>query len=167
MRLNPDAMMYSALLQRTEEGLFLEFPELPGLSVRIADQAAVESVAHEVLNTRIQAMLERGEVPTRPGTLDQTTPPASVEADGVGGDGNEGEARFAVSLRPDNAVALQMRWIRLEQGLTLTDVAQRMGVSRQRISALETTARNWTVATLLRMSDALDAELEIVLRRRR
>jgi len=39
-------------------------------------------------------------------------------------------------------------------------------VSRQRISALERTARNWTVATLLRLSDALGVELEIVLRRR-
>jgi len=152
MRINPDVMMYSALLQRTEEGLVLEFPEIPGLSARITDAAAAASVAHEVLNNRIQAMLEQGEVPTRPGL-----PPP---------DGN-GNGRFRVALRPDNAVALQMRWIRLEQGLTLTQVAHRMGVSRQRISALETTARNWTVSTLLRLSDALDADLEIVLRRRR
>jgi DNA-binding XRE family transcriptional regulator/predicted RNase H-like HicB family nuclease len=153
MRINPDAMMYSALLQRTEEGLVLEFPELPGLSARITDPEAAASVAHEVLNNRIQAMLEQGEVPTRPGTVPST-------------DGS-GHGRLKVPLRPDNAVALQMRWIRQEQGLTLTKVAQRMGVSRQRISALETTARNWTVATLLRLSEALDADLEIVLRRRR
>ena len=146
-------MMYSALLQRTEEGLVLEFPELPGLSVRVPDADAAASVAHEVLNDRIQAMLEQGEVPTRPGTVQPM-------------DGS-GHSRFRVALRPDNAVALQMRWIRLEQGLTLTEVAQRMGVSRQRISALETTARNWTVTTLLRLSEALDADLEIVLRRRR
>ncbi|MEP7344004.1 MAG: helix-turn-helix transcriptional regulator [Gemmatimonadaceae bacterium] len=151
MRINPDITMYSALLQRTEDGLFLEFPELPGLSVRLADPGDAASVAHEVLNERIQNMLEQGEVPTKPGSFHESG----------------GDARFAVALRPDNAVALQMRWIRLEQGLTLTEVAQRMGVSRQRISALETTARNWTVATLLRLSDALDAELEIVLRRRR
>ncbi len=151
MRLHPDITRYSALLQRTEEGLFLEFPEFPGLNVRVADPCAAASVAHEVLNARIQAMLERGEVPTRPGLFRES----------------DGDARLAVALRPDNAVALQMRWIRLEQGLTLTQVAQRMGVSRQRVSALETTARNWTVATLLRLSDALGADLEIVLRRRR
>jgi DNA-directed RNA polymerase sigma subunit (sigma70/sigma32) len=123
------------------------------LSARITDPEAAASVAHEVLNDRIQAMLEQGEVPTRPGTVHPM-------------DGS-GHSRFRVALRPDNAVALQMRWIRLEQGLTLTEVAQRMGVSRQRISALETTARNWTVTTLLRLSEALDADLEIVLRRRR
>ena len=154
--------MYSALLQRKAEGLFLEFPEIPGLSVRVTDREVAVSVAEAVLNERIQSMLERGEVPTRPGSFDEAS--ADEERRESGGDV---DVRFAVPLRPDNAVALQMRWIRQEQGLTLTAVAQRMGVSRQRMSALETTTRNWTVATLLRVAEALDADLEIVLRRRR
>jgi DNA-binding XRE family transcriptional regulator len=153
--------MYSALLQKKAEGLFLEFPELPGLSVRVADPDVAVSVAHEVLNDRIQSMLERGEVPTRPGSLEEA--PATGEHNGS----EDIDLRFTVPLRPDNAVALQMRWIRQEQGLTLTAVAQRMGVSRQRMSALESTARNWTVATLLRLAEALDADLEIVLKPRR
>lgn len=144
-------MIFSALLQQTIDGTILEFPELPGVQVPVVDVREAVSVAEAALNARIELMLERGEVPIRPPGLQQL------------GDAT----RIAVPLRPDHAVALQMRWLRQEQGLTLTQVARRMGVSRQRISALETTARNWTVGTLVRLSEALDGELEIVLRRRR
>src|SRR5512143_1566608 len=122
-------MIFSALLQKTIEGTVLEFPELPGVSVQVPESRDAIAVAHEVLNERIESMLARGEVPTRP------LKPQEFD----------GTSRIPVPLRPDNAVALQMRWLRQEQGLTLTEVARRMGVSRQRISALETTARNWTV----------------------
>lgn len=144
-------MIFSALLQKTMEGAVLEFPELPGVTVRVPDPRDAASVAHDALNERIEAMLAHGEVPMRPRKPQEF----------------DHGAHIPVPLRPDNAAALQMRWLRQEQGLTLTEVARRMGVSRQRISALETTARNWTVGTLLRVTEALDADLEIVLRRRR
>lgn len=144
-------MIFSALLQKTVDGTVLEFPELPGVSVRVPESGDPATVAQEVLNERIESMLAHGEVPTRPRKTQDV----------------DGASRIQVQLRPDNAIALQMRWLRQEQGLTLSEVARRMGVSRQRISAMEATARNWTVATLLRVTDALDAELEIVLRRRR
>lgn len=144
-------MAYAATLQRTEQGTFLEFPEIPGLSVSVPDPRDAVEIAHEALNERIEAMLSRGELPQRPWKLHEPN----------------GDGRIMVPLRPDHAVALQMRWMRQEQGLTLTEVAERMGVSRQRISALETTARNWTVATLQRLSEAFDSELEIVFKKRR
>ena len=79
---------------------------------------------------------------------------------------SEEGANATLARHPEHDVAVRMRDLRQELGLSVTEVAHRMGVSRQRISALERTARNWTVATLLRLSDALGVELEIVLRRR-
>jgi predicted RNase H-like HicB family nuclease/DNA-binding XRE family transcriptional regulator len=144
-------MKYSAMLQATGQGFLVLFPELPGLTAQAADRGAARSVAHRVLNEQIGTMLSRGEIPARPRKVRSP----------------EGSDRIGVTVRPDYAVTLQMRWTRQEQGLSLAKVAHRMGVSRQRISALEITGRNWTVGTLLRLSDALDADLEIVLRRRR
>ena len=139
------------MLQATGQGFLVLFPELPGLTAQGADRGAAISVAHRVLNEKIGSMLSCGETPMRPRK----------------GRSLDGSDRIGVTVRPDYAVTLQMRWTRQEQGLSLAKVAHRMGVSRQRISALEITGRNWTVGTLLRLSDALDADLEIVLRRRR
>jgi predicted RNase H-like HicB family nuclease len=144
-------MKYSAMLQATGEGFHIQFPELPGLTAHGADRGAAIHVAHRVLNEKIGSMLARGEVPVRPRKLRSL----------------DGSDTIGVTVRPDYAVTLQMRWTRQEQGLSLSKVAHRMGVSRQRISALEITGHNWTVGTLLRLSDALDADLEIVLRPRR
>lgn len=141
-------MMFSAVVQKTSDGQVLEFPELRGPDVPVQDPDHVAALASEALNRRIESMLARGEIPQRPEETDE-----------------DGE-RLSVPVRAEMAVALQVKWMRKELGLTLTELAHRMGVSRQRVTVLETPTCNWTLATLLRLSHALDSELEIVFRRK-
>lgn len=141
-------MKYIAFIERTDDGWSLEFPEFPGLRAEGEDLGHVKCAAREALHTRIATMLRRGELPPRPAEHERTllTTP-----------------HVAIPLSPSHAVALQLRWIRRERGWTLTDVARRMGVTRQRIAALETATHNWQMETLLRLTTALGADLDIML----
>lgn len=144
-------MKISAVLQHTRDGAYLEFPQLPGVTAVVEPGQVPRDVARETLHAYFESMLVRGELPVPPNPLR----------------GGRQKNRIDVSLSAEHAVSLQMRWLRLEQRLTLSEVAARMGVSRQRISALETSTRNWTLATLQRVGEALDADLHISLRRRK
>ncbi len=141
-------MKYIAHIERTADGWQLEFPDLPGLRAEGQDLTHVTTEAREALHTRIATMLRRGELPPRP--RDDAIRLVST-------------ACVAIPLSPSHAVALQLRWIRRERGWSLTDVARRMGVTRQRIAALETATHNWQMETLLRLTEALGADLDIVL----
>ncbi|MFN8570641.1 MAG: type II toxin-antitoxin system HicB family antitoxin [Gemmatimonadaceae bacterium] len=141
-------MKYIALIERTVDGWSLEFPDLPGLRAEGPDLSHVTTQARAALHSCIAVMLRRGELPPRPrDEAIRLVPTACV----------------AIPLSPSHAVALQLRWIRRERGWTLTDVAKRMGVTRQRIAALETVTHNWQMDTLLRLTEALGADLDIVL----
>jgi len=142
-------MKYSARLEETREGFTLVFPELPELRVTVSDLRSAASVSDAKLNAHLEVLLSRGHLPLRPSRI------------------RRGARHIAVAVQPHHALALQVRWARQEQGLTLQKVASKMGVTRQRIAALEASDCNWTVATLRRLSDALNVELDIVLRPRR
>jgi DNA-binding phage protein len=56
-------------------------------------------------------------------------------------------------------VARQLGSERLRRGISMTQLAQRAGLSRQMVSYVESGARNPTLDTLLRISNALDIDL--------
>jgi transcriptional regulator with XRE-family HTH domain len=62
-------------------------------------------------------------------------------------------------------VARILREERQKQNVSMTELAQRAGLSQQMVSYTERQMRNPTLDTLLRMTDALNLELANVLRR--
>ena len=64
-------------------------------------------------------------------------------------------------------VACFLREERKRQGLSLNEVAQRAGLSRQMVSYVEQQERKPTLDTLLRISTALGVKLEEIIKRGR
>jgi transcriptional regulator with XRE-family HTH domain len=62
-------------------------------------------------------------------------------------------------------VARLLRRERLRRGKSMTQVAERSGLSRQMISYIEQGMRNPTLDTLLRIAAALDIDLPELIRR--
>jgi transcriptional regulator with XRE-family HTH domain len=59
------------------------------------------------------------------------------------------------------AVRLGIRWARQAAGLSQVELADRLGVTRQQVSLLESNGRNLTVGTLRRVAEALGRDVEI------
>jgi transcriptional regulator with XRE-family HTH domain len=64
------------------------------------------------------------------------------------------------------AVRLGVRWMREELGLSQSQLAGRVGVSKQAISQLESPDANIRMDTLERIAQALGLEVDITLRPR-
>jgi transcriptional regulator with XRE-family HTH domain len=60
-----------------------------------------------------------------------------------------------------------LRQLREAKGLSMNQVAERSGLSQQMVSYVERGMRNPTLETLLRMTDALEADLARVIQRAR
>ncbi|MBU6400149.1 MAG: helix-turn-helix domain-containing protein, partial [Verrucomicrobia bacterium] len=60
-----------------------------------------------------------------------------------------------------------LREEREKRGFSLNALAQKAGLSRQMVSYVEQEARNPSLETLLRITEALDVRLEDVIRRAR
>jgi transcriptional regulator with XRE-family HTH domain len=63
------------------------------------------------------------------------------------------------------AVARLLRERRERLGLSMSDVAQKAGLSQQMVSYVERSMRNPTLDTLLRLSDALELNLPTLLQK--
>ena len=144
-------MWYPAFSRRTAATCVVRFPDFPELHVAAASEAEAAEQAVQVLGARILDVLESGALPPRPGA-----PRA-----------REDETRMSVPLRPAVAVIVQLRWMRHRQGLSQEQVAQRMGVTRQRVAHIESCAENWTLQTLERLTQALGGELHVTMRKRK
>lgn len=66
---------------------------------------------------------------------------------------------------PSRSVALgrRLRDARMTAGITLSDVAKRMGVTPQRISAIESGRSNMTIDTLARYTEAVNCRYQILI----
>ena len=54
-----------------------------------------------------------------------------------------------------------VRQARKQKGLTQAELAKKAGINRTTLSLVETGSRNVTVATLMRLADAMDMKLDI------
>jgi ribosome-binding protein aMBF1 (putative translation factor) len=141
-------MQYVAQLTKEGRRTLIDFPDCPGC-VTFADPGEdVEAVAREALEGWLEAQLEGGDAPPRPR--------ASRRRAKAG-------KSLPVGIDPVLAVRLQLRWARQDAGLSQSQLAKRVGVSRQQVSLLESPDANLTVSTLKRIAEALGMELDISL----
>ena len=141
-------MQYTAVTKREGKRTLVEFPDCPGCQTFSEASEAAADVAREALEGWLEVHLEDGEAPPRPARHTRAT----------------GRARLLnVRIDPTLAVRLQIRWARQGAKLSQSELAKRIGVTRQQISLLEGRGRNLTVTTLRKIADALGLELEITL----
>jgi len=68
-----------------------------------------------------------------------------------------------IDVDPLLAIAVTLRWSRLDAGLTQGQLATRVGVSQQQIAKLERPGANPSLVTLCKIADALGVRLELEL----
>ncbi len=79
---------------------------------------------------------------------------------------NGGQAMPCKRVEPvSRAIAVLLRRLRLKLGLSMSEVASRARVSRQMISFIERVKRVPTLDLLSRLCEALDANLESLIKR--
>lgn len=125
-------MRYIAKAHREDDGFVITFPDAPGCVTECERATDIAPVATEALEGWLEAHLAVGDVPLRPG---------------FGGRGHDVEVRAPLALK------LELLWARREAGLSQTALAKLVGVSQQRIAALEdpdTEVKLSTAETVLR-----------------
>lgn len=138
-------MHYLARLSREGKFTLVEFPDAPAAAVYAEPGENVAEVASEALWEWLSRELRHGEAPPRP---------AADETNRAGDD-------LRVRIDPQLAVRLQLRWARQDAGISQAQLAERVGVSRQQISLLESPDANLTLRTLDRVANALGLSVHI------
>lgn len=130
-------MFYVATVKR-ERGQFLaDFLDAPGCQTFAGSRAELRKMAHEALEGWLQAHLESGQAPPRPRRRRVRTGELAIEVD------------------PALAVAVQLRWARLDAGLSQAQLARRAGVSQQQVAKLERPGQNPSIDTIAKLARAL------------
>jgi ribosome-binding protein aMBF1 (putative translation factor) len=143
-------MQFRAYIESEQKGVAVKFPDIPELEVIAPTRGDAIRKAEDELNQHLESLLAERRVPERPKERRESVTSPSV----------------LIPVRHELDISLQLIWARREQGLSLSEVGNRMGVSRQRIARLESGSRNWTVETLRRLSDALGVDFRVVMERR-
>jgi antitoxin HicB len=134
-------MEYIAKLT-TENGRWLvEFPDCPGCQTFGETKAEALEMASEALEGWLEAHLEYGDAPPRPAR----------------------HRGAPIRVRQRLAVAIQIRWLREDLGLTQRELAGKAGVSQQQIAKLEKPSGNPTIGTLEAIAKKSGAQLSTVL----
>jgi DNA-binding XRE family transcriptional regulator/predicted RNase H-like HicB family nuclease len=134
-------MHYHVKLKREGRFWTASFIDAPGCVTQGSTEAKAIAAAREALAGWIEAHLVDGRSPARPGKQRRGSVPIGVE--------------------PQLAIAVALRWTRLDAGLTQTQLAARAGVSQQQIAKLERPGANPSLTTLRKIADALGARLEL------
>jgi antitoxin HicB len=138
-------MNYIAKIAREGDRWLVAFPDCPGCQTfgRTKEQAI--EMAREALEGWLETGLLHGDVPPRP------RPHRGVP----------------IRVRSRLDVAIQIRWLRAELGLTQAALAKRVGVTQQQIAKLENPDANPTIATLDAVTSGADAQLVVHIAPRR
>ena len=132
-------MDYRAHITREGTHWLASFPDCPGCQTFGNSRTELLEMAADALSGWLEAHLVDGETP----------PPPKAKTG----------ARICVTLNV--AVAIQIRWMREELGLTQTQLAQRLGVSQQAIAKLERSGGNPSIETLQRLAKALGRQVNV------
>jgi len=126
----------------TEDGRWLvKFPDCPGCQTFGETKEAAIAMASEALEGWLETHLEYGDAPPRP------APHRGVP----------------IRVRPRLDIAIQLRWLREDLGLTQRELAVRVGVSQQQIAKLENPEGNPTIGTLEAIASKAGARFVVVL----
>jgi len=139
-------MHYAAHIYREGKHWLAEFPDAPGCQTFADSADELRGAAKEALEGWLEAHLVGGEAPPKPRVRHRA--PA-------------GRKLLRVSVEPQLATAVHLRWARQDVGLTQSQLAKLVGVSQQQIAKLENPDENPTLRTVVKVFDALGLELEI------
>lgn len=129
-------MEYIAKLRQEDGHWLVDFPDCPGCQTFGDTKQEALAMAAEALEGWLETQLDHGEVPRRP----------RPHRGGV-----------AIPVAPGLDVAIQLRWLRDELGLTQAQLARQVGVTQQQIAKLERSGSNPTIRTLAQLTDRLGA----------
>lgn len=150
-------MTYEALCYTEADGTrVVVFPTCPGCQTQADPGEDVDAMAAEALAGWLEVQLEHGASPPEPRRATRAERHAVT-------DGDAGWTRREVPVAPRLAAALALRWARRAHGLSQGQLADRLGVSRQFVSQLESPDANPTLETLERAAAALGRRLALTL----
>ncbi len=132
-------MQYVAKLTREGKHWLVEFPDCPGCQTFGHSRAEAIAMAREALEGWLEVHLVDGRAPARP-----------RRRQGV-----------AIVIGSRLSVALQIRWLREDLGLTQAQLARRVGVSQQQVAKLENPEANPTLSTLESVAKGAGVALDV------
>lgn len=144
-------MYYLACIAHEDGTRLIAFPDAPGCQTFASADEDLVAVAREALEGWLESHLELGNAPPRP-----SAEPARVPGMGCA-------ETIPIDVSPRLSMAVQLRWARQDAGLSQAQFAQRLGVSRQQVSLLESPEGNPTLGTLEKVAHALHRRLDIAL----
>jgi predicted RNase H-like HicB family nuclease/DNA-binding XRE family transcriptional regulator len=135
-------MQYHAKLTQEGRRWVATFSDAPGCVTQGTSRNQALAAAAEALEGWLEAHLVDGRSPSRP------VPRRGAEP---------------VTVDPQLAIAISLRWARVDAGLTQAEVAARAGVSQQQVAKLERPGANPSISTLRKIAGALGVRLELAL----
>ena len=135
-------MEYGAKVYLEDGSWLVEFPDCPGCQTFGDTEEHARQRGCEALEGWLEASLLHGQVPPKPVTRRGTVP---------------------VTVRPQLALVLQVRWLRNEYGLTQSGLASKAGIAQQQVARFEDPSTNPTLATIEALVKALDGNLSMTI----
>jgi len=134
-------MEYIGKLSREGKHWLVAFVDCPGCQTFGRNRGEALAMAREALEGWLEVHLADGNAPPRP----------------------KRRRGVAITIGSRLSVALQIRWLREDLGLTQAQLAKRVGVSQQQIAKLENPDANPSLATLESVAKGAGAALEVKL----
>lgn len=134
-------MNYVAKIEKEDGAILVSFPDAPGCQTFGHDLEEAGAMAKDALQGWLETQLQVGRLPPRP------------KFSGRG---------LVVHLAPELTLKLELRWAREESGLTQSELAKLVGVTQQRIAALENPDVEVKLSTAARVLEALGRSLDVM-----
>jgi antitoxin HicB len=143
-------MEYYGIVTHEGRRTLVEFPDAPGCLTFAEPGENILELAREALEGWLETHLAHGEAPPPPSGKRPRAP--------------RGGEIIDVPLSPALGARLALRWARQDLGLSQAELAARVGVSRQQISALESPDANIRLDTLAKVATAMGMYVYLDLR---
>ncbi|MCD4783913.1 MAG: type II toxin-antitoxin system HicB family antitoxin [Candidatus Eremiobacteraeota bacterium] len=137
-------MKYAAIVHKEKDGIFLEFPDLPGCMTDGNSIEELKKFGMEALSGYLKSLIED----------DEDIPESSLSS---------GENILWFEIPPELIIAIQILKERKRQGLTQMGLAERMKGSRRTVQEVEGLKGSPTLRTLKKIAKALGKQLVVKL----
>jgi DNA-binding XRE family transcriptional regulator/predicted RNase H-like HicB family nuclease len=141
-------MRYPAYVRRERDRRLVSFPDCPGCETFAEPEEDVYTVAHEALETWLEAVLAARDVPPVPGMIEHEP-------------GRQRDRLMMVTVGPLLSARVQIRNRREEFGISQQQLAATVGVSQQAIAKIESPDANVRLETLERVAGALALDVDL------
>lgn len=129
-------MKYPAIIHEDADGLWIEFPDLGGSGTQGDTVEELMAMAEDALNGVLAVRHQEGlEIP----------PASKISGNNV----------VYVEVRPEVAIPVMVRQFRKEQGMSQSDMAEKIKAPYQTIQKLEKIGSNPTLKTIQKVGKAL------------